>query len=354
MHNDILFGPLDDDSVVSFFNAIQKDAYQKIFILVDENTQQFCLPLLVQNFESLHNAEIIAIPEGEDQKDIALLTQLWATLMEYEVSRNDILINLGGGVITDLGGFLATTYKRGMLFYNVPTTLLGMVDAAIGGKNGINFQGVKNSIGTFNTPQKIIICPDFLATLPDEQIRSGFAEMLKHGLIADAAHFKELSESGLESCYDIDLIQASATIKQQIVELDFKESGLRMHLNYGHTIGHAIESYSHELGEPLLHGFAVAYGMCVENEISYLSGVLSQQVKEKINQSILQFYPEVDHQYLQFDRLQKYMAQDKKNQGVVKIVLLEKMGLCKIHEIEDWDIIKKAISNFRNANAAAL
>jgi 3-dehydroquinate synthase len=241
-----------------------------IVFLVDENTQEHCLPKLQLPFV----AKVICIKSGEIHKTLATIEFIWSELLKLNANRKTVLINLGGGVLTDLGGFAASTYQRGIAFINIPTTLMGMVDAANGGKTGFNFGGFKNYIGTFCKPEQLIIYPDFLETLPFKHLRSGYAEMLKHGLIADKEYFFDtyinLNLSGLNK----DLsgwIERSIEIKSEIINLDFKESGLRKLLNFGHTIGHAIES---EL-QPLLHGDCIAAGMICEAWLSYNNGLLS-------------------------------------------------------------------------------
>lgn len=345
----LLYGPLNSDSVVSFFQELYKQ-HHKIFVLVDENTQEHCWPLLVYQFDALKNAEILLIPAGETQKDIEITIQLWEILTQYNASRNDIIINLGGGVITDLGGFIASTFKRGMHFINIPTTLLGMVDAAIGGKNGINFQGYKNQIGTYNQPDVTIISAEFLATLPEQEVLSGMAEMIKHGLIADQSHYEALVSGQSPNENSQELISASANIKNNIVEKDFKESGLRKLLNYGHTVGHAIESYSHAIDKPIPHGFAIAYGMCIENEIANLLNILDSGTKNQVNKQISSIYPKIAQELLNTETLIDLMKQDKKSKNdSITMALIEKVGQGKIVEAITPEVIAKGIENFKNA-----
>lgn len=345
----LLYGPLNSDSVVSFFQELDKQ-HHKIFVLVDENTQEHCWPLLVYQFDALQNAEILLIPAGETQKDIEITIQLWEILTQYNASRNDVIINLGGGVITDLGGFIASTFKRGMYFINIPTTLLGMVDAAIGGKNGINFQGYKNQIGTFNQPDVTIISAEFLATLPEQELRSGMAEMIKHGLIADQNHYESIINGGLPNEKSQHLIKASAKIKYDIVEKDFKESSLRKLLNYGHTVGHAIESCSHSINQVISHGFAIAYGMCIENEIAALLGILDNETKNQVNKQISRLYPKISQELLNAEVLLDLIKHDKKSKNnAITMALIGKIGCGKIVEDIASEVITKGIENFRNA-----
>ena len=254
----------------------------KLFILVDENTHEYCLPTVLGNLETEIPFEIIEIEAGEELKTIETATQLWEILSEFEADRKSLLLNLGGGVITDLGGFVASTYKRGIPFINLPTTLLGMCDASIGGKTGIDHQFLKNIVGTFAEPQQIFVYPDFLRTLPFVELRSGFAEMLKHGLIADEKHWKDLSSIenlNPESIYPF--IETSMKIKQNVVEIDFKEQNIRKTLNFGHTIGHAVESLFLQANQLIPHGEAVALGMICETHLSFWKTLSTRKWKKK-------------------------------------------------------------------------
>lgn len=339
MSQNIIFEPLNSDSVVSFFENTCKD--KKIFILVDDNTLEHCLPNLLANVSAVKNAEIICIDAGENQKELEICHQLWTTLSEYNAKRNDIFINLGGGVISDLGGFIASTFKRGMQFINIPTTLLAMVDAAIGGKNGINFGGHKNHIGTFNTPLQTIVDISFLETLEEKELLSGFAEMLKHGLIADASHFEKLIQLKKLEKISIELIQTSAEIKSKIVTQDYKETGLRKSLNYGHTIGHALESYSYEINKPLPHGYAIAYGMIIENQIAAALDIIDKKEAEEINSHIAGFYPNFDVEYLNEDYILSQIQNDKKNKSKATLFsFISEVGKTILLEI---DIEKVAV-----------
>ncbi|MBW8362307.1 MAG: 3-dehydroquinate synthase [Kaistella sp.] len=286
----------------------------KLFILVDENTHHFCLPTLLANLETDIPFEIIEIAAGEEMKTLETATQLWEILSEFETDRKSLLLNLGGGVVTDLGGFVASTYKRGIKFINIPTTLLGMCDASIGGKTGIDHLFLKNIIGTFADAEHIYVVPEFLKTLPFEELRSGFAEMLKHGLIADAAHWNDLigiDELKAENIYPF--IERSMEIKKQIVEKDFREQHIRKTLNFGHTIGHAVESVCLKKGKPILHGEAVALGMICETHLSQLENLISEETSNGIIHHIRRFFPLIDMSSFESEELLSLMNQDKKN-----------------------------------------
>ncbi len=303
----------------------------KIIILVDENTHEHCLPILLGNMETEIPFEIIEIEPGEDLKTIETATQLWEILSEFEVDRKSLMINLGGGVITDLGGFVASTYKRGIKFVNIPTTLLGMCDASIGGKTGIDHHFLKNIIGTFAEPQQIFVYPDFLRTLPFVELRSGFAEMLKHGLIADEKHWKDLSSIenlNPESIYPF--IETSMKIKQNVVEIDFKEQNVRKTLNFGHTIGHAVESLFLQSNQLIPHGEAVALGMICETHLSFLENLINAETEEEIIKKIRKFYPFIPINAFSTEQLLALMKNDKKNSdGKISFALIDKIGNCQ-------------------------
>ena len=303
----------------------------KLFILVDENTHEYCLPTVLGNLETEIPFEIIEIEAGEELKTIETATQLWEILSEFEADRKSLMLNLGGGVITDLGGFVASTYKRGIPFINVPTTLLGMCDASIGGKTGIDHQFLKNIVGTFAEPQQIFVYPDFLQTLPFVEIRSGFAEMLKHGLIADEKHWKDLSSIenlNPESIYPF--IETSMKIKQNVVEIDFKEQNIRKTLNFGHTIGHAVESLFLQSNQLIPHGEAVALGMICETHLSCLENLINAETEEEIIKKIRKFYPFIPINAFSTEQLLALMKNDKKNSdGKISFALIDKIGNCQ-------------------------
>lgn len=321
---------LDQDfSQLNFF--LQQSKPSKLFILVDENTHEYCLPTVLGNLETEIPFEIIEIEAGEELKTIETATQLWEILSEFEADRKSLMLNLGGGVITDLGGFVASTYKRGIPFINVPTTLLGMCDASIGGKTGIDHQFLKNIVGTFAEPQQIFVYPDFLRTLPFVELRSGFAEMMKHGLIADEKHWKDLSSIenlNPESIYPF--IETSMKIKQNVVEIDFKEQNIRKTLNFGHTIGHAVESLFLQSNQLIPHGEAVALGMICETHLSCLENLINAETEEEIIKKIRKFYPFIPINAFSTEQLLALMKNDKKNSdGKISFALIDKIGNCQ-------------------------
>ncbi|RZL11258.1 MAG: 3-dehydroquinate synthase [Pedobacter sp.] len=243
--------------------------YSKVFVLTDEHTSVHCLPVFQQLLDDFTGFDLIETSAGEENKSIDFCIGIWKTLLDFGADRKCLLINLGGGVITDMGGFIAATYKRGVDFVNIPTSLLAQVDASVGGKTGIDVDNAKNMVGTFSIPIAVFIEDVFLKTLPEKEMRSGSAEVLKHGLIADAAYFKELNDTGLHAITAAQVYR-SVEIKNTVVTEDPLEKGLRKILNFGHTIGHALESYSLSNDKtPLTHGDAIAIGMICESYLSF-------------------------------------------------------------------------------------
>jgi 3-dehydroquinate synthase len=309
--------------------------HDKLFLLTDESTLKFCLPI-IQNFECLKGAGIITIPVGDLNKNLQSMQIVWNALDEKKASRNSLMINLGGGMVTDLGGFAASTFKRGIPFVNIPTTLLAMVDASVGGKTGINFNGLKNEIGVFNTAESVIIDSDFLKTLDIQNMLSGYAEMLKHGLISNVEHWSEvLNFNWDQPDYKklLNLIERSVRVKEKIVEEDPHEHGIRKALNFGHTIGHAFESWSMQTNRPILHGYAVAFGMVCELYLSYLRLGFPQNKLQQTNQFIKEHYGILGITCKQYDKLYDLITHDKKNvNGVINFTLLSDIGNIHINQ----------------------
>jgi 3-dehydroquinate synthase len=246
----------------------------QIYLLTDENTRCHCLPIFLEKTGLPNEVTITEIPAGENFKNLSTCERIWQQMLDAKLDRKALVLNLGGGVIGDMGGFCAATWKRGVDFVQVPTTLLAMTDAAIGGKLGIDFQGVKNTIGVFKNPAAVFVDPDFLKTLPERELRSGFAEVIKHALIGDPELWQMVQSEAVTQSHRLttsawlDLLRASIAVKVRIVQEDPLEKGIRALLNFGHTIGHAVESYFLETNEPLTHGEAVAVGMICESLIA--------------------------------------------------------------------------------------
>jgi len=339
-HYDIFFSNQNSSLINKF---ISKNKYSKVFILLDSNTNKYCLNLFLEKYLNEIKAELITIKNGEENKNTKNLHSAWTKISKLGGDRNSLLINLGGGLVTDLGGFVASTYNRGIDFINVPTTLLSIVDASIGGKVGINVEKVKNQVGVFNYPKLILIDTSFLRTLPNRELNSGYAEMIKHGLIFEKKYYKNLSElKNIDSKLSAELIYNSITIKNKIVKKDPKEKNLRKILNFGHTLGHAIES--HFLGKKksktLLHGEAIAVGMILESYISYKILKMPYEQCLDIKQTINSKFEKIKINNEDSKSIINLINFDKKNKdGKVLFVLLYEIGKSKI----DIEVPKKTI-----------
>ncbi len=342
-----------DENFTSLNQYISELKPSQLLILVDENTHQYCLPTLLGNLETEIPFEIIEIEAGEELKTIDTATQLWEILSEFETDRKSLLINLGGGVISDLGGFVASTYKRGIKFINIPTTLLGMCDASIGGKTGIDHQFLKNIVGTFAQAEQIFVYPKFLKTLPFEELRSGFAEMLKHGLIADEKHWNDLISINELSPETVSpFIERSMQIKQNVVEKDFKEQNIRKTLNFGHTIGHAIEGLFLKSGKIIPHGECVALGMICETHLSYLENLIDSKTSEIIIQNISKFYPYINIEQFNKEEILQLMLNDKKNShGKINFSLLKSIGNSVYDYQTSVENINKCLEFYKSKNS---
>lgn len=344
----IVSGNLERDLV----NAIAECEHDKIFILTDQTTHDMCLPKL-QNFLCLKGAQSIVIKAGDTNKTLDSLAEVWTALSQGGATRHSLMINLGGGMVTDLGGFAASTFKRGIDFINIPTTLLAMVDASVGGKTGINFGGLKNEIGVFSESKFVIINTQFLDTLDHDNICSGYAEMLKHGLISDNKHWAELVGFNLAQP-DLAQLQRmvaeSIKVKERIVTEDPHEHGIRKALNLGHTVGHALESFAMKHGRPVLHGYAVAYGMVCE---LYLSARKTDFPTDKMHQTvrfILDHYGRLPYTCDDYPELLELMRHDKKNtSGIINFTLLGCIGDIRINQTATKEEIEEALDFLREA-----
>lgn len=329
---DILYINSPQQALTDVIDQLNPD---KVAVLVDEHTSGHCLPYITGKDYTL-----IEIRSGEINKNINTCERIWKALTESGFSRQSLLVNLGGGVIGDMGGFAASTYKRGIRFVNFPTTLLAMVDANVGGKLGIDFMGFKNHIGLFNDPEKIMIFEDFLKTLPSRELRSGYAEVIKHGLISDKSYWEDIKTSGFPNLDWRKVIKRSVEIKSKVVTEDPKEHGLRKILNFGHTLGHAIETWHLNHQKSLLHGEAIAVGMVLEAHISLQVGLLKEDAFNEINQYIRSIYE--DAAIPSLAELSSLMGQDKKNIGnEVNFSLLEDIGKC----VYDMKVNEKMIAS---------
>ncbi len=315
-------------------------AQSKVIIIVDENTHDYCLEYLLTSFDSLKEAEVMLLPVGEENKVMEVCFQVWQALTDYQVGRKDLVINLGGGVVTDMGGFIASIYKRGIDFIHIPTSLLGMVDASIGGKVGIDLGPYKNQLGVFSHPKKIYIDTIFLGTLPEEELLNGFAEMLKHALINDKSHWEKLKKTpSIDQLIDEKIIIDSIKVKFDLVEKDPLEKNVRKKLNFGHTIGHAIEGYFIDT-TPISHGHAVAIGMLAESFISMKQQRLKSEVFYDIELFLTTKFPMIQLDEDAIKEIIQIAKNDKKNEsGRIFCALLNEIGECSIdNEIQENEI----------------
>jgi 3-dehydroquinate synthase len=331
---------------------IADNNYSSLFILVDSNTNEKCLLRFLSFLATDKNIEIIEIEAGEIEKNITTCVEIWSILTELGADRKSVLLNLGGGVITDIGGFVASTFKRGIDFINIPTTLLAMVDASIGGKNGVDLGNLKNQIGVINSPKMVLVDTVYLNTLPQNEMRSGLAEMLKHGLIADANYwgeFKDLSQSDFAD-FDV-LIHRSIEIKNEIVTQDPTENGIRKALNFGHTLGHAIESYflENENKNSLLHGEAIAVGMILESYISGQKKLISESEYDEIKKVIAAIFEKIPFEENDIQPILDLLIHDKKNEyGKIQFSLLDGIGAITINQEVDNKLIIKSFEDYKS------
>jgi 3-dehydroquinate synthase len=331
---------------------IADNNYSSLFILVDSNTNEKCLMRFLSFLSTDKNIEIIEIEAGEIEKNITTCVEIWSILTELGADRKSLLINVGGGVITDIGGFVASTFKRGIDFINIPTSLLAMVDASIGGKNGVDLGNLKNQIGVINSPKMVLVDTSYLNTLPQNEMRSGLAEMLKHGLIADSnywKHFKDLNQSDFAD-FDV-LIHRSIEIKNEIVTQDPTENGIRKALNFGHTLGHAIESYflENENKNSLLHGEAIAVGMILESYISWQKKLISETEYDEIKKVIAAIFENIPFEENDIQPILDLLIHDKKNEyGKIQFSLLDGIGAIKINQEVDNKLIIKSFEDYKS------
>lgn len=324
--------------------------HDKLFILTDQHTHTLCLPRL-KGIPALEGAEEIVIGPEDVNKNLETLSAVWQALSTQGASRHSLLVNLGGGMVTDLGGFAAATFKRGIIYINIPTTLLAMVDASVGGKTGINFNGLKNEIGAFAPAAAVLLETDFLRTLDAHNFFSGYAEMLKHGLISTREHLNKLLAFDTEQI-DYPLLKAlvgrSVQVKEDIVEQDPKEHGIRKALNLGHTVGHAFESLALAESRPVLHGYAVAWGIVCELYLSFLKAGFPKEQMRQVIRFVRQNYGAFTFTCDQYETLYELMKHDKKNTaGVINFTLLKDVGDICLNQTADKDTIFGTLDFYR-------
>ena len=341
------------NDVLQEFNVILEDyqeQYTKVFIFCDENSSQFCLPYLIEHVPMLIGAELIEIESGEHNKTISICNDVWKTISEYNADRNALVVNLGGGVVCDMGGMIASLYKRGLRFFHIPTTLLSQVDASVGGKLAVDLDGHKNQIGLFRNPDLVLIVPEFLKTLSYRHWMSGMAEVYKHALICDTAYWSFLESVDVkDEAALLSLLYQSISIKNNIVLKDWKEKGLRKILNFGHTIGHAIESQALLKGRDLLHGEAIAIGMVVETILSEMTNGLKTDVSSVIRKKIQNVFSLTQIDEREFSELIEWMRNDKKNDdSEINFTLLKDIGQAEFNKVCSVDQIEQAIKMYNS------
>jgi 3-dehydroquinate synthase len=348
VHSNIIFS---QQIVAELRKIVQKYPAGKVFILTDQIASGFCLPFIQPLIDEC-SIRHFAIPSGEENKTIQLVCLVWDFLSNNGADRKSLMINIGGGMLTDLGGFAASTFKRGMDFVNIPTTLLAQVDASIGGKTGFNFNGLKNEIGVFMEPNSVLINTNFLKSIDHENFLSGYAEMLKHGLIKSREHWEELLAFDLENInYGAlqEIIAHSVAVKEWHVLNDLTEQNIRKALNFGHTVGHAFESYAMKTGRPILHGYAVVYGMITEVYLSAKLCGLDIIELNSISDWLLDKYGKFEIQKHDFEALYQLMTHDKKNEGNrINFTLIPEIGKVEINVDCPKELIIEALKYYQN------
>jgi 3-dehydroquinate synthase len=333
-------------------NYLREKKYSTIFIIVDSNTNEHCLPHFLSNLETELTIEIIEFEAGESFKHIETCVSIWNVLTELGADRKSIILNLGGGVVSDLGGFVASTFKRGIDFIHIPTTLLSMVDASVGGKNGVDLGNLKNQIGVINVPIMVLIDTSYLDTLPQNEMRSGLAEMLKHGLIYDKEYWNQFLDLNKLDFTDLDeLIHTSIAIKNKIVMQDPTENGIRKALNFGHTLGHAIESYFlvNDSKTTLLHGEAIAVGMILESYISLKKNMISSEEYVEIKNTIKSIFEDIIFEENDMNPILELLIHDKKNEyGTIQFALIDGIGQIKINQEVENELINEAFEDYKS------
>ena len=327
--------------------------YDKLFILTDTNTYAQCYPL-VRDIPAFCDAPVITVEAGDIHKDIEQVCHIWSRLSNEGASRNSLLVNLGGGMVTDMGGFAGATFKRGLHTVNIPTTLMASVDAAVGGKTGVNFNGLKNEVGAFYPPECVFIDCEFLRTLDRANLLSGYAEMVKHALISDMEVYTSVMLFDLDAKIDYaflnQMVAQSVAVKERIVDEDPKEHGIRKALNFGHTVGHAYESLSFQKGHPLLHGHAVAAGIVSELYLSHKHCGFPMDKLSQVVYYLKEYYPPFVFDCKDYDTLYELMTHDKKNEaGIINFTLLAQIGEVRINQQIGKEMVFESLDFYRES-----
>ncbi len=349
MNQDIIIA---DNLEQSLAEAIGKLEHDKLFVLTDTTTEELCWPV-VKDYAVMKDAIVITIAPTDEAKTLETLAKVWTALQKGRATRHSLMVNLGGGMVTDLGGFAASTFKRGMTYINIPTTLLSQVDASVGGKTGINFGGLKNEIGMFNCARCVILSSTFLRTLDRENLLSGYAEMLKHGLLSSKEDWAELLRFDI-STPDYAMLQIlvakSVNVKEQIVNEDPTEKGIRKALNLGHTAGHAIESLALKEGRTVLHGYAVAWGLLMELYLSARKCGFPAKEMHQMEAYVKEHYGKFLYECKHYDMLCDFMSHDKKNQGSnINFTLLGGIGDIRINQTASMEEIEEMLDYYRES-----
>ena len=345
------FFPSRISSLAKLNRMLDSDEYQnaRFFIIVDENTYQNCLPVLISKVSALEKAEFFEVPVSEEAKSLEVAAQLWGALLDSGADRNSVILNLGGGCVSDIGGFVAAGYKRGIRYINIPTTLIGMIDASVGGKTAVNVDNAKNQVGFFHQPEAVCLYPDFLDTLAVADLQSGLFEMLKTFLLSDSKAFDTLVYAAC-NCPELPLatikqyVQQCVDFKKSVVEADPQEKSIRKILNLGHTFGHAIESFSIENDAPLSHGAAVGIGLKCELYLSVNKLGLSESVYGGLCKVLQRFVAVPQITLRDTERILEFMRMDKKNaDGLILCVLLQEIGVPVIDVSIDENEVRDAL-----------
>jgi 3-dehydroquinate synthase len=340
------------DSKLTQLNSFleeRKESFSKIFVLLDDNVFDYCWQSLVTSCPLLQNVELLQIDAGEEHKTLDLAQQLWLTLTERGADRNSLLINLGGGVITDLGGFVAATFKRGMPFINIPSTLLGMVDAALGGKTGVDLEGLKNQVGVFAKPEAIFLVPHFLDTLPETELLSGFAECVKHALIDDLPLWEKIkNEEELTVELAKKYLWEFTLVKKRIVEIDPTEKLERKKLNYGHTFGHALETHLLNSGNKVTHGACIVFGMLTENYLAFKSDLMLEADFKMLEEKLLKWFPNLPTYNKEvMPAVIDLMKHDKKNfKNQIRFSLITEAGNSVVNKVVEPALFEEAMEYY--------
>ena len=334
------------DSLKKLNSILSQYQQEQVIIVCDFNTKHACLPILLEEIPQLNSASVFEMLIGEAHKSLNEVERLCSFLLDEGAGRKSVILNVGGGIVCDLGGFAASIYMRGIDFIQIPTSLLAMVDASVGGKTGVNFGGLKNMLGSFTQPRAVLVFPNFIRTLPADERTSGFAEMVKHALLSGDDDWEEVSNFDIHQTSNwSEIIEKSIRFKYHITQADFQEKGIREQLNFGHTTAHVFESLALKRGEKLLHGFAVASGILAEL-------ILADQLHILTDSNIMTKYVELLKKYFtlfhfnehELDLLLQFMHSDKKNkQGNVTFSLIQKPGQIALNIQADEQSIEKAL-----------